>query len=110
WTALLSGDDPQVIGRDLAYLGYVSRARADGVRKVRVAIGELASLRSESEARHRELDDAVEQSAAEKKNLEAHRAERAAVLAEIEAELAEQRKQAGHLQRNDERLSRVIET
>src|SRR3546814_11013800 len=28
WTALLSGDNPQVVGRDLSYLGYIKIGRA----------------------------------------------------------------------------------
>ena len=32
WTALLSGDDPQVLGRNLGYLDYVSQARAAAPR------------------------------------------------------------------------------
>ncbi|TAM01908.1 MAG: peptidase, partial [Pusillimonas sp.] len=28
WAALLSGDDPQAISRELSYLGYISRAQA----------------------------------------------------------------------------------
>src|SRR5690606_17016594 len=32
WAALLSGDDPHELGRNLGYLGYVSRARAQAVQ------------------------------------------------------------------------------
>ena len=35
WTALLSGDDPQVLGRNLGYLDYVSQARARAVDALR---------------------------------------------------------------------------
>src|SRR3546814_16733813 len=49
WTALLSGNDPQAIGRDLSYLGYVSKARADTVRAIARASDKLAALRKPSQ-------------------------------------------------------------
>lgn len=44
WTALLSGDDPQQLGRNLGYLDYVSRARAQAVHALREDIARLAAL------------------------------------------------------------------
>jgi hypothetical protein len=38
WTALLSGDDPQQIGRDLIYLDYISRARSMAVTTIKKEI------------------------------------------------------------------------
>src|SRR5690606_17896779 len=41
WAALLSGDDPQDIARELGYLEYVARAQAAAVRGVRSTLDEL---------------------------------------------------------------------
>src|SRR5690606_2565366 len=41
WAALLSGDDPQAIGRELGYLSYVSQAQAEAVRAVDESIQTL---------------------------------------------------------------------
>lgn len=44
WTELLSGGDPQELGRNLGYLEYVSRARAQAVTEVRQDIDRLTAL------------------------------------------------------------------
>jgi septal ring factor EnvC (AmiA/AmiB activator) len=108
WTALLSGDDPQAIGRDLSYLGYISEARADTVRAIRSAIGKLADLQAESEARHKELLDIEQETIRQKADLEQQKKERQNVLDRIDADLKQQRSQARHLESNDKRLSQLI--
>lgn len=108
WTALLSGDDPQVIGRDLSYLGYITEAQAEAVVAVRQALDELAALRAASEARRTELGQLADEAVEQQKALEAQQAERQKVLARIEAQLKEQRGQAERLARNEQRLGELI--
>ena len=108
WTALLSGDDPQAIGRDLGYLGYISRAQADAVRAVRRAITELAQLREQSDTHKKALAALADETSQQKAELQEQQAERKKVLERIEALLKEQRGQAQRLARNDERLSHLI--
>jgi len=108
WTALLSGDDPQAIGRDLSYLGYISEAQADTVRAIRRAIEELAALQARLRERRAGLVELAEASARQKKNQEEQKDERARVLARIEAELKEQRGQARNLEQNEKRLGQLI--
>src|SRR5690606_3189956 len=69
WTALLSGDDPQVIGRDLSYLGYISQAQADAVRGVRRALDKLAGLQQRFEANKKELAHLAQETADQKEQL-----------------------------------------
>lgn len=108
WTALLSGDDPQAIGRDLSYLGYISEAQADSVRAIRAAIKDLAALQAKSEARRKELGELALETAEQKKALEQQQQDRQKVLARIESLLQKQRAQAAHMQRNDEHLGELI--
>jgi septal ring factor EnvC (AmiA/AmiB activator) len=108
WTALLSGDDPQAIGRDLGYLGYISRAQADAVRAVRRAISELAELREQSDTHKKALAALADETSQQKADLQEQQAERKKVLERIEALLEEQRGQAQRLARNDERLGHLI--
>jgi len=108
WTALLSGDDPQAIGRDLGYLGYVSQARADTVRAIRQAIDALAALRRQSQEQARQLAQVSSQTAKQKADLQAQEKERQHVLARIEAQLKRQRAQAGRLEQNEKSLGGLI--
>lgn len=108
WTALLSGDDPQAIGRDLGYLSYISRAQAQAVSALRAAIDDLAALQNRAAARKKELTDIESETAEQKDRLEAQKQERQKVLARIEDQLRKQRAQAGTLERNDKRLGNLI--
>ena len=56
WTALLSGDDPQLLGRNLGYLDYVSQARAQAVQALRADIDRLAALQGKADARRAEIE------------------------------------------------------
>ncbi|RTZ43135.1 peptidase [Candidimonas sp. SYP-B2681] len=108
WTALLSGDDPQLIGRELSYLGYISKAQAEAVRAVRRAIDTLAALQARSEASQKELIRLAQATSEQKESLQEQKAERQKVLERIETLLAEQRSQAERLERNDKRLGTLV--
>lgn len=108
WAALLSGDNPQAIGRDLSYLGYITQAQADAVIAVNLALDRLARLQARSEEQTRELAQLAQDTTEEKNKLEAQKAERQQVLKRIEAELQAQRGQAASLKQNDERLGKLI--
>ena len=47
WTALLSGEDPQELSRNLTYLDYVSQARAKVVSELKIEIERLAQLEAQ---------------------------------------------------------------
>src|SRR5690606_27884626 len=94
WTALLSGDNPQAIGRDLSYLGYITQAQADAVIAVNLALDKLARLQARSEAQTQALAQLAQDTHDEKNKLEAQKAERQQVLERIESELRAQRGQA----------------
>src|SRR5690606_12592748 len=83
WTALLSGDDPQAIGRELGYLSYVSQAQADAVQAVDQALDELSALQARSQARQRELAQVAEETQARKEDLEEQKRERQRVLDKV---------------------------
>jgi septal ring factor EnvC (AmiA/AmiB activator) len=109
WTALLSGDDPQQLGRNLAYLGYVSQARAEAVQALRRDLDELARLQGQADARRQEIAQVVKETADQKAQLVAQQKERASVLARLEGQISAQREEAVKLGRDDLRMSRLID-
>ena len=109
WTALLSGDDPQQIGRDLIYLDYISRARASAVAAVKKEIERLAELEAKTELRRQEVVRVVQDTTEQKSVLDTQKKERATVLARIEGQLQAQRAEAAMLGRDDKRLSALID-
>lgn len=108
WTALLSGDDPQQIGRDLTYLDYISRARSLAVTAVKNEIERLAELEAKTEVRRQDVVRLVQETTEQKTLLEAQKRERATVLARIEGQLQAQRAEAATLGRDDKRLSDLV--
>lgn len=109
WTALLSGDDPQSIGRELAYLSYISRARAEALQALRASIDKLSALQDQASAHRTELEAVLADVTSQKKDLEAQQAERRKVLDAVQAQLQAQRGQAKQLETREQRLGNVID-
>jgi|GEM_PF-45094 len=108
WTALLSGDNPQELGRNLGYLGYVSGARVQAVQVLRTELERLAALQGRADARRTDIQRTVEETGKQKVELEGQQAERATLLAELEGQIAAQRAEARKLGQDDSRLSTLI--
>jgi len=108
WTALLSGDDPQAIGRELGYLSYVSQAQAEAVRAVRAALDRLASLQEDARTRRQELVRLADETGKRKQELQEQQEERRRVLARISGELRRQRARAETMQRDEQRLGKLV--
>lgn len=109
WGALLSGDDPQRLGRNLSYLGYVAQARAAAVNELRGELDHLQELKNKADARRNELDQLAREESAQRQELIKQSAERRKVLASISTELDARRKEAANVARDEQRLSRVID-
>lgn len=109
WTALLSGDDPQQLGRELGYLDYVSRARAQAVENLRREMVRLAELEKRAEERRQDIARIVRETAEQKQELENQKKQRATVLARLEGQLQAQRTEADKLSRDEKRLSSLID-
>jgi septal ring factor EnvC (AmiA/AmiB activator) len=109
WTALLSGRDPQAIGRELEYLSYVARARTQALKDLRATLDRLADLRRQTETQQRELDGLVADREAEKKDLSAQQAQHREVLAQVQSRLRDEHQRATDLKSHDARLGTLIQ-
>lgn len=108
WTALLSGDNPQAISRDLRYLGYVSQAQAKAVHNVQKTIQRLTELEKAIKENRATLERLSSQMEQRKKELEDQKSERKKVLVRIESELKDQQSQAQRMAQNEARLGKLI--
>ena len=106
---LLAGGDPGDLARQLAYLGYVQRARAETLAQLRASAKELAGLEQALLARREDLRANRESQAQESRRLERERAERAAVVKRLAGEVEKNRREVGRLQRDEQRLGRLVE-
>lgn len=108
WTALLSGRDPQEIGRELAWLAYVTRSRTQALDALRSTLDRLADLRRQTDDGRRDLDAVRADVEQRRHDLQAQQAQRREVLDKIRARLDDERGRAKQLQARDARLGGLI--
>jgi septal ring factor EnvC (AmiA/AmiB activator) len=106
---LLNQQDPDQLARQLHYYTYLSRARATLIDSLRTNLAhsrELAQLYQEKSA---ELEQVKSEQARQKVQLEKDKESRKTVLARINQKITSQRHEIGRLQRDEKRLTQLIE-
>ncbi len=106
---LLSGDNPNRIQRDFEYEGYVSAAVTGMLHDLEGSLTELMDLSKQAQARKDELASNAQSQQAERADLLKDEELRRTTLAQISEKLAAQRAEAGALERDERRLSQVVE-
>jgi septal ring factor EnvC (AmiA/AmiB activator) len=105
---LLSQEDPGLVGRLMAYYGYLSRAHAARIADTGARIAELRAVEVEVAQERTELERLRERHAVERMQLERARAQRRELLAALEREMAEGGAELRDLQDNEARLKGLI--
>jgi septal ring factor EnvC (AmiA/AmiB activator) len=106
---LLNQQDPNQLARQLHYYTYLSRARATLIASLRTNLAhsrELAQLYQEKSA---ELEQVKSEQARQKTQLEKDKEARKTVLVRINQQITSQRHEIGRLQRDEKRLTQLIE-
>jgi septal ring factor EnvC (AmiA/AmiB activator) len=106
---LLNQQDPNQLARQLHYYAYLSRARATLIENLRTNLAhsrELAQLYQEKSA---ELEQVKSEQARQKSQLERDKEARKTVLLRINQKITSQRHEIGRLQRDEKRLTQLIE-
>jgi septal ring factor EnvC (AmiA/AmiB activator) len=106
---LLSGDNPNRINRDLQYMGYASKAQAQLLDSLRANLQAVEKSKAEMQDTKDELDEIAQEQHRQKAVLEKEKAARAALLSQLSARLAAQRREAGHVARDEERLTSLVD-
>lgn len=106
---LLNGQDPNAVARELHYLSYFARARADLIAKLRENLSRMRTLAEEAESRAAELAHAVAEQSQHRKRLEQEQRARARVLGRIARDIEQQQRQIGTLRRDEARLTRLVD-
>lgn len=105
---LLSGDNPNRINRDMQYMGYVSRAQAQLVESLRANLQAVSLNQAAARNAKDELDEITQEQHEQKAVLEQEKTRRATLLNQLSSKLAVQRKEAGNLQQDEQRLSGLV--
>jgi septal ring factor EnvC (AmiA/AmiB activator) len=105
---LLSGDNPNRINRDLQMMAYVSQAQARLLESLRANLAAVESNQAEAQNAMDELEEIAQETQEQKAVLEKEKARRAGLLGSLSHKLAAQRKEAGNLERNQQRLEGLV--
>ncbi|WP_395822478.1 murein hydrolase activator EnvC family protein [Collimonas sp.] len=106
---LLSGDNPNRINRDLQYMGYVSQAQAKLLESLRANLAAVEANQTETQSAKDDLGEIAKEQLDQKTLLEKEKAKRATLLAQLSGKLASQRKEVGSIQRDEQRLSGLVD-
>jgi len=106
---LLSGEQPGRIARELHYYGYVSRAQAEFIGELRSSLARLKELEARSRERNAEIAAIESARRTERAALIKQQEEHRKVLARVSSQLHAQRREVQHLERDESRLSRLVE-
>lgn len=106
---LLSGDNPNRINRDLQMLAYVSQAQARLLDALRANLKAVEANQAEAQNAKDELAEIAAEELQQKALLEQEKGRRAALLATLSKRLAAQRKEAGNVERDEQRMAGLVD-
>lgn len=109
WQRLIDGDNPNRIGRDLQYLAYIARAKAELIDQLRDRREEIDSLAQESRAKQAELTAIATDERKNRAQLLREQANRKGTLARLAKQITAQRRSIASLERDEQRLGGLIE-
>jgi murein hydrolase activator len=106
---MLEGQDAATVARQLAYYGYIQRARAALIVELRGQEDALATLAREAQDRRDELKQNEREQADETRKLEKEKAAQAAVVIRLAGDIAKNRREIGRLKKDEARLTHLVE-
>ncbi len=105
---MLSRQDPNETARQLRYLSYVSRARAQMIGRLRTSFNELSDLTEQVRDQSTLLRNLEKEESKQKKVLVKQKRARKKVLSKASDDIARQRNQISKLKRDEQRLTTLI--
>ncbi|WP_332853511.1 murein hydrolase activator EnvC family protein [Duganella sp. S19_KUP01_CR8] len=106
---LLSGDNPNRINRDLQMMSYVSQAQARLLDSLRANLKAVEVNQAEAQNAKDELQEIAAEEMEQKAKLEQEKTRRANLLASLSKKLVAQRKEAGNVERDEQRLTGLVD-
>jgi septal ring factor EnvC (AmiA/AmiB activator) len=106
---LLSGDDPNRINRELQMLAYVSQAQARLLTALRANLQAVEANQAAAQSARDDLDEIAQEQTQQKAALEQQKARHAALLASLSQRLVAQRKEAGNVERDEQRMAGLVD-
>lgn len=108
WSVLLSGRDPQELGRELGWLAYVVRARTQALQALQTTLAELARLQAQTDAGLVELSALQADMQARQQALQAQEQAHRRAYDQVAAQLKAERSKAQGLEGRDRQLGTLL--
>ena len=106
---LLNQEDPERLGRTMAYYRYLSRARVNDIVKVQELVTQLNQLRTQLEGEYQELKALETDQLLQREKLEVARGERSALLVKLEQLIGSEQEELTQLERKAARLEKLLD-
>ncbi|MDP4589885.1 MAG: hypothetical protein NWS57_02220, partial [Burkholderiaceae bacterium] len=110
WSALLAGENPQALGRELGYLDYVSQARSKAIQTLTNDVARLNELEQEEKNRRDVIERNLNETDDRKLALVKQRKEKASLLARLEDDIRLQKAEMNRLGQNEKRLTDLVKS
>lgn len=105
---VLSRQDPNSVARDVAYYGYVARARAQQIARLEDNLGKVEALNARTEATLAEIDALKAEQESQQRQLEAEKGKRQQVMQQLAQQIKSQRSEISRLKRDEKRLTDLV--
>lgn len=105
---VLNGEDPNEIARQFQYLGYISRARAGILSKLRADLAALEALSDKTRRKGLELRALQNEETEQVRRLESEKARHETLYARVSADIENNRKRLSTLKQDEQRLTQLI--
>jgi septal ring factor EnvC (AmiA/AmiB activator) len=106
---MLSGENPNQIGRELRYLGYVSLAQSKVITELDNNLRAVEENKSKAEEARAALEEIAQEQREQKALLEKEKNNRKGLVTKLSSKLQNQRKEAGNLAKDEERLASLVD-
>ena len=106
---LLNNHDPNQAARELQYYEYIAQSRASWLKTMRGNLAKLNAVTAQAQQKNIELTELQAEQALQKQSLLREKSAHQQVLKKIALQLKQQRREIGRLQRDENRLSKLLE-
>lgn len=106
---LLNGNDPNQMARDLHYLSAIAQTRADLMGEIKASLDRKKALAADTKERSAELAEIEDEQQKRHADLQKQRQDRKALYTQISSKVSAQRREIGSLQRDEKRLTNLID-
>jgi len=106
---LLNNHDPNQLARELQYYDYIARNRASWVKSLRGKLTKVQAVSEQTRQKSKEIAALQAEANSQRHHLESEKHSRQQTLAKFATQLKQQRREIGRLQRDENRLSHLVE-